>query len=78
MMLTDPELVVAEAVELLGQLEIAADLQARALVVGVVGGEEDARTERGFLLRNSGLGHGSYLAFCSSSAAYPFAACFRM
>ena len=76
--LADPELVVAEAIELLGQLEVATDLQARTLVVRVVGGEEDARTERGLALGESGLGHRSYLAFCSSSAACPFAACFRM
>ena len=44
-MLADPEFVVAQAVEMFGEFEILSQLKARALVVGVVGCEEDAEAE---------------------------------
>jgi hypothetical protein len=42
MMLAAPELVVSEPVEVLDQVEIAAELEHRMLADGVVGGEERA------------------------------------
>ena len=47
MVLTHPELVVAEVVEQRGQREVALELQRRALPQGVVRGEEGAEAGAG-------------------------------
>ncbi len=57
MVLADPELVEVQAIEMLGQLEIAAHLETGALVVGVIGGEEDPGAERSFRAGGSASGH---------------------
>ena len=44
-MLAAPELVVAELVQVLDEVEIAAELQHRVLADGMVGGEERAKAQ---------------------------------
>ena len=63
MVLTAPELVVAEPVELLDQVEIATELQHRVLADRMVGRKERAETQ-------AEIGHGAILA--AAPAAVPF------